>query len=84
MAACSVPAAGSCPGCSAIVTDLLATLRAEDAFDLTARLGSIETPTLVVGGERDAFYGADLFRETAHGLPRGQVLLYPGIGHGGT
>ena len=64
--------------------DLLATLRAEDAFDLTARLGSIETPTLVVGGERDAFYGADLFRETAHGLPRGQVLLYPGIGHGGT
>jgi pimeloyl-ACP methyl ester carboxylesterase len=64
--------------------DLLATLRAEDAFDLTARLGSIETPTLVVGGERDAFYGADLFRETAHGMPRGQVVLYPGVGHGGT
>ena len=34
--------------------DLLATIDAEDAFDLTERLGSIMTPTLIVGGDRDA------------------------------
>lgn len=62
--------------------DMLATIDAEDGFDLTDRLPSIATPTLVVGGGRDPFYGADVFEQTAAGLPRGRLLLHPDKGHG--
>ena len=51
-------------------TDLRATIRAEDGFDVTSRLATIQAPTLVVGGDRDAFYGEEVFRETARLLPR--------------
>ncbi len=61
--------------------DLLVTIDAEDDFDLTARLPTIAARTLVVGGGRDRFYGTDLFRETATGLPQGRLLLHPGKGH---
>lgn len=61
--------------------DLLETMRAEEPFDLTDRLGSIEAQTLVVGGDRDAFYGEPVFRETATGLARGHLILYPGRSH---
>ena len=61
--------------------DMLATIDAEDAFDLTHRLGSITTPTLVVGGDRDAFYGAQVFEETAALLPHGHLMLRKGKGH---
>jgi pimeloyl-ACP methyl ester carboxylesterase len=62
----------------------MTTMRAEDSFDLTDRLGEIETPTLLVAGERDGFYGTELFRETAEGLARGHLILYPRKGHVGT
>jgi hypothetical protein len=55
---------------------LCATIEAEDAYDLTDRLSGIKLPTLVVGGDRDAAYGAALFRETAEGLPNAKLLLY--------
>lgn len=61
--------------------DLITTIRAEDAFDLELRLIDISAPTLVVGGEKDAFYSADLFRATAEGIPRGRLVLYPDKGH---
>lgn len=61
--------------------DLLATLAAEDAFDLTDALPSIQTPVLVVGGDLDRPYGPGLFAETAAGLPHGALLLYPHSGH---
>jgi pimeloyl-ACP methyl ester carboxylesterase len=51
--------------------------------DLTDRQSGIKVPTLVVGGDRDAAYGAGLFRETAEGLPHGQLLLYSRTGHVG-
>ena len=63
--------------------DMCATIEAEDAFDLTDRQSGIKDPTLVVGGDRDAAYGAGLFRETAEGLPHGQLLLYSRTGHVG-
>jgi pimeloyl-ACP methyl ester carboxylesterase len=63
--------------------DMCATIEAEDAFDLTDRQSGIKVPTLVVGGDRDAAYGAGLFRETAEGLPHGQLLLYSCTGHVG-
>jgi pimeloyl-ACP methyl ester carboxylesterase len=61
--------------------DLITTIRAEDAFDLRDRLADIVAPTLVIGGERDAFYSPELFRQTAEGIPRAQLSLYPGRGH---
>jgi hypothetical protein len=61
--------------------DLLATIEAEDAFDLTQRLGSIMIPALVVGDDRDAFYGSGVFRETAALLLRSRLVLYEGKGH---
>ena len=65
-------------------SDAAATIAAEDDFDLTGRLGTITTPVRVVGGGRDRFYGVDLFRETAAGLPQGHLRLFPSRGHVGT
>lgn len=65
-------------------SDMLVTIDAEDAFDLTGRLQAITTPTLVVGGARDRYYGAEEFRETASRLRYGRLLLYPDRGHFGT
>ena len=62
-------------------SDLLATIDAEDAFDATPELHRINAPTLVIGGGRDRFYGAALFRETARRIPRARLLLYPHKGH---
>jgi pimeloyl-ACP methyl ester carboxylesterase len=64
--------------------DMITTIRAEDGLDLRNRLADIVAPTLVIGGERDAFYSAELFRETAAGIPRGRLALYAGRGHLGT
>jgi pimeloyl-ACP methyl ester carboxylesterase len=63
--------------------DLLATIDAEDGFDLTARLPGVQAPLLVVGGGRDRFYGTRLFAETAAGAPRGELLLHETRGHVG-
>jgi pimeloyl-ACP methyl ester carboxylesterase len=64
--------------------DMLATIDAEDAFDLTGRLGSITAPALVIGGDHDAFYGPSVFQQTAALLPQSRLVLYPGKGHAGT
>ncbi|MFI6501199.1 alpha/beta fold hydrolase [Nonomuraea typhae] len=61
--------------------DMLHFAQAEDAFDVRERLPAIQTPTLVVGGERDLAYPLELFRETADGLPYGKLLIYPGASH---
>ncbi|MEU7142640.1 alpha/beta hydrolase [Nocardia sp. NPDC046473] len=63
--------------------DTLAFLRAEDAFDLSDRLGEIAAPTLVVGGERDVAYSTENFRYTADGIPDSRLLIYPGTSHVG-
>ena len=64
-------------------SDMIATIRAEDAFDVTDELHRITAPTLVVGGGRDGFYTAELFRETARGIRNARLLLYPDKGHVG-
>ncbi|WP_236565472.1 MULTISPECIES: alpha/beta fold hydrolase [Nocardia] len=63
--------------------DTHAFLRAEDAFDLTERLGDIQAPTLVIGGERDAAYSLATFRRTADGIPDSRLVIYRGAGHMG-
>jgi pimeloyl-ACP methyl ester carboxylesterase len=65
-------------------SDLLATIKAEDAFDIGARLGEIRVPTLLVGGERDPAYPADLVHATAAAIPGAQLLLFPDKGHAPT
>ena len=62
-------------------SDLLVTLAAEDAFDLTDILPRIQTPVLVVGGDHDQPYGPALFAETAQRLPHGRLLLYRHASH---
>ena len=62
-------------------SDMLITLNAEDVFDVERRLGRIRAPTLVLGGTKDVFYSEDLFRRTADGIERGQVVIFPGKSH---
>ena len=64
--------------------DMITTIRAEDALDLRTRLADIDAPTLVIGGDRDAFYSAELYRQTAEGIPGARLALYAGRGHLGT
>ncbi|MCP2316675.1 Pimeloyl-ACP methyl ester carboxylesterase [Nocardia amikacinitolerans] len=65
-------------------SDTLAFVRAEDAFDVSDRLGEITAPTLVIGGERDEFYSTATFRHTADGIPDSRLHIYPGASHMGT
>ncbi len=62
-------------------SDLIVTVEAEDALAFRGRLAEIQAPTLVMAGDQDPFYSAALFRETAEGIPRGRLILYPGKGH---
>ena len=65
-------------------SDMIATIEAEDAFDVGGRLGEIRAPTLVVGGGRDRFYPPELFREAAQRIPNARLVLYEDRAHGGT
>ncbi|MGH1565352.1 alpha/beta fold hydrolase [Mumia sp. DW29H23] len=62
-------------------SDMMATITAEDTFDVEADLGRIQAPTLVLGGSADPFYSEDLFRRTAAGIPRGRAVVLPGKSH---
>ncbi len=62
-------------------SDLVVTVEAEDKHDFRDRLAEITAPTLVVAGDRDPFYTEALFRETAAGIPKARLILYPGMGH---
>jgi homoserine acetyltransferase len=71
-------AASSSPTAAA---DLLATLDAEDRFDLVLCADHIVAQTLIIGGGRDRFYTAELFRETADLIPGSQLLMVERRGH---
>jgi pimeloyl-ACP methyl ester carboxylesterase len=63
------------------LSDLVITIEAEDRHHFKDRLPEITAPTLVVAGDKDPFYSATLFRETAEGIPHATLILYPGMGH---
>lgn len=65
-------------------SDMIATIEAEDSFDLGGRLHEISAPTLVIGGGRDRFYPSELFWETAEGIMDGRLVIYEDRAHGGT
>lgn len=63
------------------VTDAIAMLRAEDAFDIRDRLEHISIETLLICGAQDGFWTLDMFAETAYRMPRGRMIMYPNRGH---
>lgn len=65
-------------------SDMIATIRAEDAFDIADRLGGIRAPTLLIAGDRDLNYDMALFERTATLIPDCRLVVYEGRGHGGT
>jgi len=59
----------------------IATLRAIAPWHVTDRLGAIDVPTLVIGGDRDrSTEPAEQFR-LWRGLPRGQLCVLPNCAH---
>jgi pimeloyl-ACP methyl ester carboxylesterase len=64
-------------------TDMIRTIEAEDVQDGSPGLPRITAPTLVIGGDRDRYYGAANFRATAELIPNAQLRLYSGKGHYG-
>jgi hypothetical protein len=61
----------------AAAADLIATIDAEDGFDLAACEHSIQAKTLIIAGGRGRFYSPGLFEQTAALIPRSQLQLYP-------
>lgn len=64
-------------------SDLLVTISAEDAFDISPDLYRITAPTLLIAGEHDHFYSPELFHETADRIQDACLHLYPDKGHAG-
>jgi pimeloyl-ACP methyl ester carboxylesterase len=62
------------------LSDMRATLAAEDTFDLRA-LAPIGAPTLIVNGGRDRFYERAIMDETARLIPNSRLVVYPDRGH---
>jgi pimeloyl-ACP methyl ester carboxylesterase len=62
-------------------SDPIAVLRAEDKFDVYDRLPDIATETLVICGARDYFWTPEMFADTAHLMPHGELIMYPKRGH---
>ncbi|RDE12229.1 MAG: hypothetical protein C4K49_10490 [Candidatus Thorarchaeota archaeon] len=60
---------------------LLRDLRACDRFDISGKLGSIETPCLVIHGQEDHVIEPGLARMLAEQLPRADVAFVRGADH---
>jgi pimeloyl-ACP methyl ester carboxylesterase len=60
--------------------DGLVEIEAEDNHNFRERLAEIKCPTLVIGGDKDFFYGP--IEDTAKGIPGSKLVLYKGVGHG--
>jgi pimeloyl-ACP methyl ester carboxylesterase len=62
--------------------DVTVTMDATLAFDGTDRLGDIEAPTLVFGGEEDPYFPAPILRDAAERIPDARLRVVPGGRHG--
>jgi pimeloyl-ACP methyl ester carboxylesterase len=68
-------------GSTQAAADLLATLAAEDGFDLAGCNDTIRAPTLIVAGRRDRFYDRGLFERTQQLIPHSRLYVRPRRGH---
>jgi pimeloyl-ACP methyl ester carboxylesterase len=59
----------------------VALIVAAQDWDVTARLGEIKAPTLVIGGTRDLLIPPALSEATAAGIPNARLLELPGRSH---
>ena len=50
--------------------------------DALSRLGEIQAPTLVLGGEQDHCLSGDASRLLAERIPSSELVMYPDLGHG--
>jgi uncharacterized protein len=48
----------------------------------TAHWSRIACPVLLLSGDRDPFARIGLLRDAVHRLPHGELVVYPGLGHG--
>src|SRR5262245_50062094 len=63
------------------LSDLAATIEAEDGFDLARCDGAITAPTRIVAGTRDRFYPRQLLEETQQLIPGSVLHRFPRRGH---
>jgi pimeloyl-ACP methyl ester carboxylesterase len=56
--------------------------RAITGYDVVARLGGIECPTLVVVGDEDILGGLPFSQQLAHGIRDAKLLVLEKAGHG--
>jgi pimeloyl-ACP methyl ester carboxylesterase len=61
--------------------DFLTEVRGDIEMNFKDRLKDIKAPTLILSGDLDIDYPADLVRETAEGIPNSKLILYEGYGH---
>ncbi len=52
-----------------------------DVPALLAQLGQVQSPVLVVGGERDAVTGVEAVHAVAASFPDARTVVLPGAGH---
>lgn len=62
-------------------SDFAIVLDADINLNVKDKLPQISTPTFVIGGANDPFYGADIIRDTAHLIPNAKLCLIEGGGH---
>ncbi len=58
--------------------DVVVSLDAIFAYEGCDDLDGIEQPTLVIGGDEDPYFTADVQRESAEGIPDAELSLIPG------
>ena len=64
-------------------SDVMVEARAELACDARDVLAGIRVPVLLVCGDRDPYYSAEVYEETARLIPDCTLRMYEGIGHEG-
>ena len=62
-------------------SDVLVEAEASRAFDARDFLPTISVPVLLIGGDQDIFFPADIIEETARLIPDCTLRLYAGKGH---
>jgi len=62
-------------------SDALVEAEAERAYDARDILPTISVPVLLIGGDRDEFFPAEIIEETARLIPDCTLRLYAGKGH---
>jgi pimeloyl-ACP methyl ester carboxylesterase len=62
-------------------SDFAIVLDSDINLNVADKLSLIRRPTLVIGGEKDPFYGAENIRETARLIPNAELCLLKNGGH---